>query len=83
MICQRRSDWATAQRARLYRFVELIGYWSMLDVIVVALVSALVHFGALSSAARARGYRVLWFRGGADDARRDEFRSPLDSGMQR
>ncbi|WP_226911387.1 paraquat-inducible protein A [Gallaecimonas mangrovi] len=35
-------------RARLYRLVELIGYWSMLDVIVVALVSALVRFHNLS-----------------------------------
>lgn len=44
----RRSDWARLERARLYRFVELIGYWSMLDVLVVALVSALVQFKALS-----------------------------------
>ncbi len=59
--CQRRSDWAMAQRARLYRFVELIGYWSMLDVIVVALVSALVHFGALSSAAPRLGIVFFGF----------------------
>ncbi|MDD0973769.1 paraquat-inducible protein A [Pseudomonas fontis] len=44
---QIRSDWARQQRARLYRFVELIGYWSMLDVLVVALVAALVKFKAL------------------------------------
>ena len=44
---QRRSTWAQTQRARLYRFVELIGYWSMLDVLVVALVAALVKFQAL------------------------------------
>ena len=37
------------ERTRLYRFVELIGYWSMLDVLVVALVAALVQFRALSS----------------------------------
>lgn len=35
------------ERSKLYRFVELIGYWSMLDVIVVALVAALVKFQAL------------------------------------
>lgn len=45
----RRSTWAQAERARLYRFVEFIGYWSMLDVLVVALVAALVQFRALSS----------------------------------
>jgi paraquat-inducible protein A len=46
---QRDSDWARKERSKLYRFVEVIGYWSMLDVIVVALVAALVQFRALSS----------------------------------
>lgn len=40
----RRSDWALEHRTRLYRFVEFIGHWSMLDVFVVALLVALVHF---------------------------------------
>jgi paraquat-inducible protein A len=44
---QRGSHWARKERSKLYRFVELIGYWSMLDVIVVALVAALVKFQAL------------------------------------
>lgn len=47
---QRRSHWANRQRARLHRLVELIGYWSMLDVAVVALISALVHFKLLGTA---------------------------------
>lgn len=46
---QRRSRWAMRERARLYRLIEVIGYWSMLDVLVVALVAALVQFRALSS----------------------------------
>ena len=37
------------ERSKLFRFVELIGYWSMLDVIVVALVAALVKFQALGT----------------------------------
>ena len=45
---QRRSRWAMRERARLYCLVELIGYWSMLDVLVVAMVAALVKFQALS-----------------------------------
>ncbi|HTR09392.1 MAG TPA: paraquat-inducible protein A [Paraburkholderia sp.] len=45
---QRRSRWAMRERARLYRLVELVGYWSMLDVLVVAIVSALVKFQGLS-----------------------------------
>jgi len=44
------SSWARLQRARLYRFIELIGYWSMLDVVVVALVCALVQFHLLGTA---------------------------------
>ncbi|MDF3982280.1 paraquat-inducible protein A [Luteibacter sp. PPL201] len=45
---QRSSDWSARRRAKLYRFVELVGYWSMLDVFVVAILSALVHFKVLS-----------------------------------
>ncbi|VVM47209.1 Paraquat-inducible protein A [Pseudomonas fluorescens] len=47
VTAQRGSSWARKERSKLYRFVELIGYWSMLDVIVVALVAALVKFQAL------------------------------------
>jgi paraquat-inducible protein A len=49
ITCQRRSCWAMRERAKLYRFVEVIGYWSMLDVLVVAVVAALVQFRALST----------------------------------
>ncbi|WCM48754.1 paraquat-inducible protein A [Pseudomonas sp. WJP1] len=45
---QRDSQWALRERSQMYRFVELIGYWSMLDVIVVALVASLVKFQALA-----------------------------------
>jgi paraquat-inducible protein A len=49
LVCaQRGSRWAQAQRAKLYRMVEFIGYWSMLDVFVVALLTALVQFGFFS-----------------------------------
>lgn len=49
VTCQRKSRGAMRERARLYRFIEVIGYWSMLDVLVVALVAALVQFRSLSS----------------------------------
>ena len=49
VTCQRRSRWAQRERAKLYRMVELVGYWSMLDVLVVALIAALVQFRSLSS----------------------------------
>jgi len=48
LATRRRSRWALRQRARLYRAVEFIGYWSMLDVFVVALLTALVRFGFFS-----------------------------------
>src|SRR5581483_10498231 len=36
------------QRTRIYRMVEFIGRWSMLDVFVVALLLSLVRFGILA-----------------------------------
>lgn len=33
------------QRTRLYRMIEFVGRWSMIDVFVVAILVALVHFG--------------------------------------
>jgi paraquat-inducible protein A len=49
ITAQRRSDWARRERSKLFRFVELVGYWSMLDVLVVALVASLVKFEALGN----------------------------------
>ncbi|WP_343056495.1 paraquat-inducible protein A [Paraburkholderia ultramafica] len=56
---RRRSRWAMRERARLYRLVELVGYWSMLDVMVVAFVCALVRFHALSDSEPCIG--ILFF----------------------
>src|SRR5215475_876117 len=44
---QRRSTWGQQQRARLYRVVELVGRWSMVDIYVAAILAALVQFGGL------------------------------------
>jgi paraquat-inducible protein A len=44
----RRSTWRPAERARLYRLVEFIGRWSMLDIFVVTLTVALVRFQSLA-----------------------------------
>jgi paraquat-inducible protein A len=47
----RSGDWDIALLIFiLYRIVEFIGYWSMLDVIVVALTSALMQFQMLGTA---------------------------------
>jgi paraquat-inducible protein A len=47
---RKNSRWQQHQRTVLYRIVEFIGYWSMLDVIVVALTSALLQFQLLGTA---------------------------------
>jgi paraquat-inducible protein A len=36
------------QRAALYRMVETVGHWSMLDIYVIAVLVALVHFRGLA-----------------------------------
>jgi len=41
--------WRCAERARLYRTIETVGHWSMLDVYVVVLLSGVVHFGRIAS----------------------------------
>lgn len=46
---QRRSTWEPLQRTRLYRMVEFVGKWSMLDVFVVAMLARLVQFSSLAS----------------------------------
>ena len=46
---QRRSTWWPMQRARLYRLVELVGRWSMLDIYVVTLLAALVQIRTLAT----------------------------------
>ena len=48
VAASRGSGWRARERATLYRIVERIGRWSMLDVFVVALTVTLVHFGSLA-----------------------------------
>jgi paraquat-inducible protein A len=43
IMVQRRSSWRLQQRAQLYRIVEVVGRWSMLDVFVVSLLTGLVQ----------------------------------------
>jgi len=45
---QRRSRWRPQQRTTLYRIVEFVGRWSMLDIFVITLTVALVRFQALA-----------------------------------
>ncbi len=45
---QRRAAWSPLQRTRLYRMVEAVGRWSMLDIYVATLLAALVQFQTLA-----------------------------------
>jgi paraquat-inducible protein A len=46
---QLRSKWQPLQRAKLYRVVELVGRWSMLDIYVITILVALVQLKALAT----------------------------------
>jgi len=46
---QKRPAWRRLERARLYRLIETVGHWSMLDVYVVVLLAATVRFGPLAN----------------------------------
>lgn len=46
---QRRTTLLQVQRTRLYRLVELVGRWSMLDIYVVTILAALVQIGSLAT----------------------------------
>lgn len=46
---QLHSQWLPEQRTRIYRAVELVGRWSMLDIYVITMLVALVQFQALAT----------------------------------
>ena len=50
-------NWKTRlrQKAMMFRFIEFIGRWSMLDIFVIALMTVLVNFGGFSSTHAAAG----------------------------
>lgn len=52
---QRRSVWRPVDRTRVYRIVELIGRWSMLDMFVVTILVALVQLGFFATMSAGAG----------------------------
>jgi len=58
---QRRSRVRLLQRTRLFRLLEFIGRWSMLDVFVVMVLVALVNMGALANIEAGAG--AMYFGG--------------------
>ncbi len=46
---QKKSTWRARDRTQLYRVTEVVGAWSMVDIFLVGLLSALVSLDALST----------------------------------
>ena len=46
---QMRSRWRPRDRTRLYRVVDAVGRWSMLDVFMISILIALVQLGSLAT----------------------------------
>ncbi len=46
---QRNSTWRPKDRTRLYRVTEIVGAWSMVDIFLVAVLTALVQLQALAT----------------------------------
>jgi paraquat-inducible protein A len=50
LVCtQKGSRWALRERTTLYRIVDSVGRWSMIDVFMVSILTALVRLGAIAS----------------------------------
>ncbi|MEO8841277.1 MAG: paraquat-inducible protein A [Kofleriaceae bacterium] len=49
VMSSRGSTWRPVARTKLYRVLEVIGHWSMLDVFVVSLLTAVVQLGRFAS----------------------------------
>ena len=46
---QLKSRWRPLDRTRLYRIIEAIGRWSMVDIFVITVMAALIKLGGLAS----------------------------------
>ncbi len=45
----RRSRWRLRERTRLYRIVDFVGRWSMIDVFMISILTALVRLGLIAT----------------------------------
>jgi paraquat-inducible protein A len=48
VTAQKRSAWRPDQRARIYRWMEIVGRWSMTDIFVGAVLVAVVQFKTIA-----------------------------------
>ncbi len=49
VMAQRRSRWHLRERTRLYRVIEAVGRWSMIDIFMLSILVALVRLGAVAT----------------------------------
>jgi len=49
VLTQRRSRWHLRERTRLYRIIEAIGRWSMIDIFMLSILVALVKLGTVAT----------------------------------
>ena len=55
LTIRRRKAKFLKQKTKMFRFIEFIGRWSILDIFVIALMTVLVDFGFFSSVKTAPG----------------------------
>jgi paraquat-inducible protein A len=46
---QRRTKWRTRDRTLLYRIVEAVGRWSMIDIFMISILAGLVQLGSIAT----------------------------------
>ena len=80
---QRRWTARLRDRTRMYRIIEGIGRWSMVDVFMTGILAALVALGNLATITAGAGCDRLLRRGDRHDPRRDGVRSAADVGRSR
>jgi paraquat-inducible protein A len=57
----RRWEWRKKDRTRMYRLIEFVGRWSMLDIFMISILVALVKLQALATIEAGPG--AVWFAG--------------------
>ena len=70
-------------RTRLYRLVDSVGRWSMIDVFMITILVALVRMGFHRHCLARHWGHCIRFGGGADHVCRRKFRSAADVGRRR
>lgn len=46
---RRREQWSPRKRTAMYRIINAIGRWSMIDMFMVSILAAIVHLGAIAT----------------------------------